>query len=58
MSIGDIFYGFAIIMFSFMTFVIIRGNFQRKFDAEGERLDLKEKREKKEQEKEEKEKRA
>jgi len=57
MSIGDIFYSFAIIMFSFMTFVIIRGNFQRKFDAEGERLDLKEKREKKEQEKKEQEKR-
>jgi len=35
--------------------VIIRGNFQRKFDAEGERLDLKEKREKEEQEKKEKE---
>ena len=48
MPIGDIFYIFAIILFSFMTFAIIRGNFQRKFNAEGERLDLKEKREKEE----------
>ena len=48
MPIGDIFYIFAIILFSFMTFAIIRGNFQRKFDENGERLDLKEKRKKKE----------
>ncbi|SFV51476.1 hypothetical protein MNB_SV-12-772 [hydrothermal vent metagenome] len=43
MSFGDIFYIFAIVLFSFMTFVIIRGNFQRKFDDDGNRLDLKDK---------------
>ncbi len=43
MSIGDIFYVLAIVLFSFMTFVIIRGNFQRKFDEDGNRFDLKQK---------------
>lgn len=42
MSIGDIFYIIAIVFFSIMTFAIIRGNFRRKFDDEGNRLDLKE----------------
>lgn len=42
MSIGDIFYIIAIVIFSVMTFAIVRGNFQRKFDDEGNRLDLKE----------------
>jgi len=48
MSIGDISYIVAIVVFSWMTFVIIRGNFQRKFNEDGERIDLveKEKREK------------
>ncbi len=41
MSIGDIFYFVAIAIFSWMTFAIIRGNFQRKFDENGERMDLK-----------------
>jgi hypothetical protein len=41
MSFGEIAYGFAVLLFSYMTFVIIRGNFQRKFDEEGNRLDLK-----------------
>lgn len=43
MSIGDIFYVVAIVLFAMMTFAIIRGNFQRKFDQDGNRLDLKEK---------------
>jgi len=43
MSIGDIFYIIAIMMFSWMTFAIIRGNFQRKFNEDGERIDLVEK---------------
>jgi len=43
MSFGDIFYIFVVLMFSYMTFVIIRGNFRRKFDDEGNRLDLEEK---------------
>jgi len=41
MSIGDILYVAAALLFGYMTFVIIRGNFQRKFDDEGNRLDLK-----------------
>ena len=41
MAIGDILYLVAALLFSYMTFVIIRGNFQRKFDNEGNRLDLK-----------------
>lgn len=43
MSVGDIFYLIAIAVFSFMTFLIIRGNFQRKFNDNGERIDLIEK---------------
>jgi len=43
MNIGDIFYIIAIVMFSWMTFAIIRGNFQRKFNDDGERIDLVEK---------------
>jgi hypothetical protein len=43
MPIGDIVYIGASLLFAFMTFVIIRGNFQRKFDDEGNRLDLKDK---------------
>ena len=43
MSIGDIFYIIAIVLFSWMTFAIVRGNFQRKFDEDGNRKDLKEK---------------
>ena len=45
MSLGDILYLMAASLFAFMTFVIIRGNFQRKFDEEGNRLDMKEKEE-------------
>jgi len=47
MSIGDIVYLIVAFLFAYMTFVIIRGNFQRKFDNEGNRLDLKDKEEKK-----------
>jgi len=47
MSIGDIVYLMAALLFGFMTFVIIRGNFQRKFDDEGNRLDLKDTEDKK-----------
>ncbi len=41
MSIGDIIYIVVAILFSIMTFAIIRGNFQRKFDDDGNRLDFK-----------------
>jgi hypothetical protein len=40
MKIGDILYIVAMILFAWITFAIIRGNFQRKFDEEGRRLDL------------------
>jgi len=40
MSIGDIIYIIVAILFSIMTFAIIRGNFQRKFDEDGNRIDL------------------
>jgi len=43
MSIGDIVYIIVAILFSIMTFAIVRGNFQRKFDNDGNRLDLKDK---------------
>jgi hypothetical protein len=45
MAIGDILYMGAVFLFAYMTFVIIRGNFQRKFDENGERFDMKKKRE-------------
>jgi len=45
MSIGDIVYIIVAILFSIMTFAIVRGNFQRKFDNDGNRLDLKDKEE-------------
>ncbi len=45
MSFGDIIYIVVAILFSIMTFAIIRGNFQRKFDNDGNRLDLKNKKE-------------
>ena len=40
MSIGDILYIIAIIMFAFMTFTIIRNNFLSKFDDQERRKDL------------------
>ena len=40
MSIWDYVYILAIALFSWMTFLIIKGNFQRKFNDNGERLDL------------------
>jgi len=43
MSIGDIIYIVVAILFSIMTFAIVRGNFQRKFDNDGNRLDLEDK---------------
>jgi len=43
MSIWDFVYMAAIPLFAWMTFLIIRGNFQRKFSDDGERIDLVEK---------------
>ena len=42
MSFGDILYIIAIVLFSYITFGIIRGNFRSKFDDDGKRLDMKE----------------
>lgn len=41
MSFGDYLYIAAAILFSYMTFVIVRNNFRSKFDEEGRRKDLK-----------------
>lgn len=43
MSIWEILYYVAVVLFAFMTFLIIRANFRSKFDDEGNRIDLKEK---------------
>jgi uncharacterized ion transporter superfamily protein YfcC len=40
MSIGDIIYIIVAILFSIMTFAIVRGNFQRKFDEDGNRIEV------------------
>lgn len=40
MKLGDILYIVAMILFAWITFGIVRGNFQRKFDEEGRRKDL------------------
>jgi hypothetical protein len=42
MSIWHVLYYVALVLFSFMTFLIIRANFRSKFDDEGNRIDLKE----------------
>ena len=40
MSFGDYLYIVAIVLFSYMTFVIIRNNFLSKFDEQERRKDL------------------
>ncbi len=40
MKFGDVLYIVAMILFAWITFAIVRGNFQRKFDEEGRRKDL------------------
>jgi hypothetical protein len=40
MSFGDYLYIIAIILFSFMTFTIVRNNFLSKFDDQERRKDL------------------
>ncbi len=40
MSFGDILYIMAMILFSFMTFVIVRNYFRSKFDDKGRRHDM------------------
>ncbi len=40
MSIGDIFYIIAMILFAWITFVIIRNYFRSKFNEDGQRIDM------------------
>ncbi len=40
MSFFDYLYIFVIVLFAYMTFIIVLRNFQRKFNDNGERLDL------------------
>jgi uncharacterized ion transporter superfamily protein YfcC len=40
MGFFDYLYIVVAILFAFMTFLIVRGNFERKFNKDGERLDL------------------
>ena len=40
MSIGDIFYIIAIVLFALITFGIVRAYFRAKFDDKGRRLDM------------------
>jgi len=48
MGFFDYLYIVVAILFAIMTFLIIRGNFERKFNSDGERLDLIEKEKKNE----------
>ena len=40
MPFGDIVYIVAIVLFSYITFGIVKGYFKAKFDDEGRRLDM------------------
>ena len=40
LSIGDIFYIIAIVLFALITFGIVRAYFRAKFDDKGRRLDM------------------
>lgn len=40
MPIGDILYIIAMVLFAYMTFIIIRNNFLSKFDEQERRKDL------------------
>ncbi|MEA1880579.1 MAG: hypothetical protein U9N11_08040 [Campylobacterota bacterium] len=42
MSFGDILYIVAIILFTYLTFGIIRNYYKSKFDDDGYRIDMKE----------------
>jgi len=46
-SIGDIFYIAAMILFVWITFAIIRNYYRNKFNSNGERLDMLDKYERK-----------
>jgi len=40
MSFGDILYVIAIVLFSYLTFGIVRGYFKAKFNDDGRRIDM------------------
>ena len=40
MSIGDIFYIIAMVLFAWITFVIIRNYYRSKFNDQGQRMDM------------------
>ncbi len=40
MPIGDIIYILALTLFAFMTFVIIRNYYRKKFNDKGQRMDM------------------
>ena len=40
MSFGDILYIIAIVLFSYLTFGIVRGYFKAKFNDDGRRIDM------------------
>ena len=51
MSFGDILYIIAIVLFTYLTFGIVRNYFKSKFDDEGRRIDMIEDEEEKEKKK-------
>ena len=55
MSIGDIFYIIAMVLFSIMTFAIIRNYYRSKFNDKGQRVDMLDEYEDREENKEDKE---
>ena len=50
MPFGDILYIIAMVLFTYITFGIVRGYFKAKFDDEGRRLDMQEPKSKDEEE--------
>lgn len=40
MSIGDVFYVIAMVLFVLITFVIIRNYYRNKFNDKGQRMDM------------------
>ena len=49
MSIGDIIYIIALVLFVWITFVIIRNNYRSKFNDQGQRMDMLDEYEKREE---------
>jgi len=43
MSVGDVLYVVAVVLFTYLTFGIVRNYYKNKFDDEGHRFDIKNK---------------